>query len=593
MSADLKRLVRTERWIAWVRFGAVPFAVFQVAVGTDHPSGYEARAWGVIGALALGAVAIFWLARQELSPRAQHALSLGALLFDTAVVSAFVLIYHFESGTPIRQAIFAPLVEAAVRYGVLGTLVFSIATAPVVAAFEWLRSDRFAEEFREDFVTFQIGINVLVGLIVGWLVNALRGETERAEERAREAEELRDQLGRRADLLDAANRCARALASSLEQRQAFGAFIRELRGLVPFDRATIALGEAGHARIMATAGAGEDVLYPPGSALPPGSLLEEVGRHGEPVYRRDMSDYAYPEEPGLVGVGLRSRIVAPLLVGPRSIGVLAVVRTARDAFAEHEIELVTLLGRLVATAVQNIRAYEAERKTVDELRRLSALRADFVSLVSHELRSPMAAVIGAARTLQGRWRELTGEQRSAFLALIADETDRLAALIGDVLDTSRIEAGTFSYAFRDVDVAELVRETVSAAALGREDVTVAAHADALPSVRADRERLRQVLDNLIDNAIKYSPTGNEIEVSAWADDGKVKVAVRDHGPGIPHDQHRLIFEKFGRANVAGVGKPGTGLGLFIARSIAEAHGGSLEVDSAPGHGATFTLALPI
>jgi signal transduction histidine kinase len=221
------------------------------------------------------------------------------------------------------------------------------------------------------------------------------------------------------------------------------------------------------------------------------------------------------------------------------------------------------------------------------------LRADFVSLVSHELRSPMAAVIGAARTLQGRWRELTGEQRGAFLALIADETDRLATLIGDVLDTSRIEAGTFSYAFRDVDLGELVHETVSAAALGREDVTVAADAGMLPSVRADRERLRQVLDNLIDNAIKYSPTGEEIQVSAWADDGQVRIAVRDHGPGIPLDQQRLIFEKFGRANVGGVGKPGTGLGLFIARSIAEAHGGSLEVESAPGHGATFTLALPL
>jgi len=102
--------------------------------------------------------------------------------------------------------------------------------------------------------------------------------------------------------------------------------------------------------------------------------------------------------------------------------------------------------------VQNIRAYEAEHQTVEELRRLSALRADFVSLVSHELRSPMAAVIGAARTLQDRWRTLSPDQREAFLALIADETNRLAALIGDVLDTSRIEAGTFNYRFIDVDL---------------------------------------------------------------------------------------------------------------------------------------------
>src|SRR5205807_9492434 len=128
------------------------------------------------------------------------------------------------------------------------------------------------------------------------------------------------------------------------------------------------------------------------------------------------------------------------------------LRRERDGFAPAEIDLMGVLGRLVASAVQNIRAYESERRTVEELRRLSALRADFVSLVSHELRSPMAAVIGAARTLQSRWRELQPDQRESFLALIGDETTRLASLIGDVLDTSRIDAGTFSYRFSDVDV---------------------------------------------------------------------------------------------------------------------------------------------
>src|SRR5204863_1131330 len=109
-------------------------------------------------------------------------------------------------------------------------------------------------------------------------------------------------------------------------------------------------------------------------------------------------------------------------------GALALVRSSESSFTKEEIELLTLLGRLVATSVQNIRAYDAERRTVEELRRLSALRADFVSMVSHELRSPMAAVIGAARTLEHRWRELSAEQRQSFLALIGDETTRLAAL---------------------------------------------------------------------------------------------------------------------------------------------------------------------
>jgi signal transduction histidine kinase len=414
-----------------------------------------------------------------------------------------------------------------------------------------------------------------------------------SDERLAEAVALRDELGRRADLLDAANRCARALSSSLELEPAFTSFVRELQGVVPFDRAALILADGGAMRVMAAAGIGVDTHLQPGSALPPGSLIEEVIERSEPIYRPRMDGGEYPEEAELTAVGLNSRVVAPLLHGPRAIGMLAVLRSGVDAFSRDEIELVTLLGRLVATAVQNIRNYEAEHRTVAELRRLSALRADFVSLVSHELRSPMAAVIGSARTLQARWRELTPEQREAFLSLIAEETSRLAALVGDVLDTSRMEAGTFSYSFGEVDLAELVQESVAASEVGQDEVRVRASLpEALPQVRGDRERLKQVLTNLLDNAVKYSPAGGLVEVVCASSDGEVRVDIRDEGPGIEESEQRLIFEKFGRAR-DGHAKPGTGLGLFIARSIVEAHGGTLEVRSAAGRGSTFTIELPV
>jgi signal transduction histidine kinase len=306
-----------------------------------------------------------------------------------------------------------------------------------------------------------------------------------------------------------------------------------------------------------------------------------------------MGEIAYPEEHELGELGLRSRVVAPLQLGARAIGALAVVRSAASSFSQEEVDLLTLLGRFVATSVQNIRAYEAEHRTVEELRRLSTLRADFVSMVSHELRSPMAAVIGASRTLEQRWRELSPEQRSSFLSLIAGETTRLASLIGDVLDTSRIEAGTFSYSFGELDLGELVLDSASAAQLGHDEVRVEAKvATTLPSVHGDRERLRQVLVNLIDNAVKYSPTGETVTLAASAENGVVQIDVRDRGPGIAAEDQKVIFEKFGRLHAGGGGKPGTGLGLFIARSIAEAHGGTLTVRSSPGRGATFRLALP-
>lgn len=399
---------------------------------------------------------------------------------------------------------------------------------------------------------------------------------------------------RRVDALEAANRCARALGSSLELENAFGAFIGELSGLVPFDRTAIVLVDEDAATTIATAGRGANDVFPPGSIGPlHGSVLERV-LNGQIVVRRDLAESEFPEDERLVALGLHSELVAPLLLGTEPIGMLTLSREGADAFSEEEVELVALLGRLVATAVQNIRAYEAERATVEELRRLSALRADFVSLVSHELRSPLAAVIGAARTLQERRDELTAEQRDQLLSLISGEASRLTVLVADVLDTSRIEAGTFSYQFGEVDVASLIEDVVATASVRQAEVGVRAMlAEPLPPVGGDRERLRQVLTNLVENAVKYSAEGDAVEVSAQREDLYVRISVSDRGPGIPDDQQQLIFQKFGRAEVEGGSKPGTGLGLFIARSIAEAHGGTLEVQSRRDGGATFTLSLPL
>jgi signal transduction histidine kinase len=596
VNGELKRLRAVERWIGWVRLGAVPLAIFQVSVTNDYPEGYLLWGWVTTGVLIVGGLTLFWLGRRDWERAVQRRLGLAALTFDFAIASAYTLIYSFEADSPIRQVMFIPLVEAALRYGIGGALALVALSAPVMAIYEWLRERHVPPHtYHLNYVTLQLGLELLLGLIVGWLVLRLLGQTNVAEARAAEAERLRDQLGRRADALEAANRCARALSSSLELDRAFDAFIREVRGLLPFERVAIVLSENGVAQVMAVAGVGAEDVLPRGSGRPiHGTLLEELLRTNQSVYRRDMASAEYPEEEDFLALGLRCRLATPLLQGTRAIGMLSLVRREPDAFRPEEVELAGLLGRLVASAVQNIRAYEAERRTVEELRRLSALRADFVSLVSHELRTPMAAVIGAARTLQQRWRELSPEQRESFLELISGETGRLAELISDVLDTSRIEAGTFSFRFREVDLAELVRDTVATAQLGQDEVRLLANVhDALPEIRGDAERLRQVLTNLIDNAVKYSPAGSEVEVHAYPENGRVRIDVHDHGPGIAKEDQKLIFEKFGRITGTGATRPGTGLGLFIARSIAEAHGGELEVHSAPDQGATFTLELPL
>jgi signal transduction histidine kinase len=580
-----------ERWIAIIRLWAIPFAIFQVALTNDYPSSpYKTIAWVVTAVLAVGAVVLYVVVREHDSRTVQ----IVATAFDFAIISAYTVLYSFEPGTPTRQLLLFAILAGAARFGVRGGIAVALAAVPIAAWFEQRRSHFFHAPYHVDFVTFQAGIGILMAMLVGWLYARIDEQRLTAEQRADEAETLRDELGRRADLLDAANRCARALGSSLDPDEAFDAFIRELRGLVPFERMAIVLIEGGVGRVIATAGAKADEVMPPGTQLGlEGNLLAEIVASGQTVYRRDMTVGEYVEEPRLVEVGLRCRVAAPLVVGTRTIGLISVGRAQPNAFDQQEIELVTLLGRLAASAVQNMRAYESERRTVEELRRLSALRADFVSLVSHELRSPMAAVIGAARTLQMRWRELQPEQREAFLTLIGDETSRLAALIGDVLDTSRIDAGTFTYRFADVDLVSLVSDSVAAAVIGQDEVPVVARLPTgVPEVRGDPERLRQVIGNLIDNAVKYSPAGLPVEVSVARGTSTVHISVSDRGPGIDVADQRLIFEKFGRVTGDG-SKPGTGLGLFIARSIAEAHGGDLTVSSAPGRGATFTLSLPV
>jgi len=581
-------LSRPGRWLVLLRAALVVVGVIAVAL-TDFPPSYEPWAWAVVGFFAAVTVFSAALSAVELGPVTRARARILLLALDAVVAIGFVSIFSFETGEPWRALYLIPIAAAALRFGLVGGLVGGVVMTGATLVIDALGPGL---QWRNAFARVLVG--VLAGLVIGRLRDTLNAERSRAEARAAEAERLRDELGHRVDVLETANRCARALGSSLELDEAFGAFIRELRGLVPFERTAIVLVDGDTATTMATAGRGAGDVFPPGNTDPiEGSLLERV-LDGKIVVRRDLTERDAPADEQLLALGLRSELVTPLLLGARTIGMLSLSRDRPDAFSEDEVELVSLLGRLVATAVQNIRAYEAERRRVEELARLSQLRADFVSLVSHELRSPMAAVIGAARTLQDRWRMLTADQRESFLALIGDETARLAELVGDVLDTSRIEAGTFTYRFEEVDLGRVVDEAVETAVLAQQEVPVVASVHgALPGIRGDRARLRQVLGNLIENAVKYSPEGGEVRVTAAAANGAVRIAVRDAGPGIPPDQQRRIFEKFGRVDVPGASKPGTGLGLFIARSIAEAHGGSLDVSSGAEPGSIFTLTLPV
>ena len=239
-------------------------------------------------------------------------------------------------------------------------------------------------------------------------------------------------------------------------------------------------------------------------------------------------------------------------------------------------------------------AYAINRAVSRELR-VVRLQSEFVDAVSHEFRSPLATIRQLSELLATD-RVSTDERKRQFYTTILSESQRMNRMVENLLDFARLEAGRLAYRREPVDVSALVGDV---AADVRRGALASAYqfeleADAnLPQILGDRDALKHVFHNLLDNAVKYSPDCRTVWVSIQRGDQHVAVRVRDGGLGIPSQEQREIFRKFVRgadATAARIG--GTGVGLALAREIVEAHGGTIAVESAPGHGSTFTVTLP-
>jgi signal transduction histidine kinase len=227
---------------------------------------------------------------------------------------------------------------------------------------------------------------------------------------------------------------------------------------------------------------------------------------------------------------------------------------------------------------------------------LARLKSDFVSNVSHELRTPLALIRLYAETLE-LGRITAQEKKEEYYCIIRKESERLTALINNILDFSRIEAGRKEYDFRETDIAELVRNTLDAYRFQIEQQGFAFEQSidaSIPAVRVDREAIARALVNLVNNALKYSANEKFICVRLYRADGALKLEVIDRGIGITRREQAKIFEKFYRTGDALVhNTKGSGLGLSLVRHITQAHGGKVEVESTPGKGSKFTLSLPL
>lgn len=249
-------------------------------------------------------------------------------------------------------------------------------------------------------------------------------------------------------------------------------------------------------------------------------------------------------------------------------------------------------GLSLLLAAGMVFTYRGVRKEME----LAKIKSDFVSNVSHELRTPLALIRLYAETLElGRVPQKDKQQD--YYCTIRKESERLTALINNILDFSRIEAGRKEYDFRETNLPELVRTTLEAYRYQIEQQGFSFEekiADDIPPVMVDREAIARSLLNLVNNAIKYSSDDRYLGVNLQRSNGSVKLEVVDHGIGIAREEHSKIFEKFYRVCDPLVhNTKGSGLGLCLVRHIAHAHGGNVEVESVPGKGSKFSLLLPV
>jgi PAS domain S-box-containing protein len=234
-------------------------------------------------------------------------------------------------------------------------------------------------------------------------------------------------------------------------------------------------------------------------------------------------------------------------------------------------------------------------RDVTEERGVERMKSDFVSTVSHELRTPLAAIYGAAVTLRREDMPIEPEQRSDLLAVIATEADRLARIVNDILWASRLDAESVPFAIGAHDAREIAERIVQTSRIrlpANVDLDLVTP-DGLPALVADPDKINQVLGNLIENAVKYSPNGGRVELRLEQADGSIRFLVSDEGLGIPPPERERVFEKFYRLDpnlTQGVG--GTGLGLYICRELVSRMDGQIWVEPKPGRGTTVVVELP-
>jgi K+-sensing histidine kinase KdpD len=322
------------------------------------------------------------------------------------------------------------------------------------------------------------------------------------------------------------------------------------------------------------------------------SVMREVERSGEPAI------VAGPG-PRLAGLdsndpGLYPAILAPLRSKERTLGILSACGCRPRTTSPQGVQFLTAVGHQLGAAVENAQLAE-QTAEIEAYRELDRLRSEWIGNVSHELRTPLGLIKLFSSTLLRKDVGFTPETEREFLGDIAEETGKLENIVDNLLDTSRLQSGRFRLERRETNVGDLVHRVIRDMQL-QTDFHQLSSLLSPPSPVAviDGRRIEQVLRNLLNNAIKYSPGGGSIQVQGGVEGRQLYIRVADQGIGIPPDDLERVFERFYRVDNPQVERAsGVGVGLAVSRAIVQAHGGRIWVESTLGRGSTFYFTIPL
>lgn len=408
---------------------------------------------------------------------------------------------------------------------------------------------------------------------------------------------LTSALSNRLRELTALTDAAKAINSTLDLNDVLGIILSSSLGLLGGTEGSIMLVDDEGEYLDTYCYRGSADRYEPEPRIRIGQgIAGYVAANREPVVVTGKPDPKKFKDVPPKEAAIHSAMCVPLVSRGRLLGVLNINDTegGRD-FTDYDLRTLRLFADHAAVAIANARLYEKEKEHVAKLMEVDQLKSEFVATVSHELKTPLTSIIGAAQTLRRAKSRLDEEAREEFLAMIERQGHRLLRLIEDILFASKIEAGESPLKLEPVDVGTVAEETLRTLATrkGAERIILDFPETGLQAM-ADPGALQQILLNLLDNALKYGgDTGPVVVTGEVLDEDYVEVCVSDRGPGIAPEDQEVIFDRFRQVDSSRKRRSvGVGLGLYIVRNLVEGHGGRIRVESELGQGSRFCFTLP-